>query len=98
MTCAKQALSEGEGAIKKNSKHEIRNPKQIQMTKIDKTPNKLPSDSVFWIFFGFGFIWLRFVSDFVLRISDFVQSLFRSAGSLLIFGFRIFSSGGTPCD
>jgi hypothetical protein len=42
----------------KNSKHEIparsqaggRNSKQFQMTKICKIPNKLPSDSVFWIF------------------------------------------------
>ena len=38
----------------KNSQHESgpadRNSKQFQMTKIGKIPNKLPSDSVFWIF------------------------------------------------
>jgi hypothetical protein len=34
----------------KNSKHEIRNSKQSQMAKIGKIPNKLPSDSAFWIF------------------------------------------------
>jgi len=34
----------------KTSKHEIRNPKQIQMIKINQIPNKLSSDSVFWIF------------------------------------------------
>jgi hypothetical protein len=91
MTRAKHALSEGEGATRtKNSKHEIRNPKQIQMTKIGKTRNKLPSDSVFWNFFGFGFIWLRFVSDFVLRISDFVSefvSVRRAAFDIRISNF-----------
>jgi len=57
------------------------------MTKIGKTPNKLPSDSAFWNFFGFGFIWLRFVSDFVLRISDFVSEYFTVRGAA--FDIRI---------
>ena len=35
--------------------------------------NKFKLDSVFWIFVGFGFIRLRFVSDLVLRISDLSQ-------------------------
>jgi len=34
----------------KNKKFEARNPKQIQMTKMGKIPNELPSDPVFWIF------------------------------------------------
>jgi hypothetical protein len=34
----------------KNSKHEIQNSNQFQMTKICKIPNKLLADSVFWIF------------------------------------------------
>ena len=38
------------GTKKKNSKHEIRNSKQFQMTKISKIPNNLLSDSLFWIF------------------------------------------------
>jgi len=41
---------EGAAISEKNSKHEIRNSKQFQMTKVCKIPNKLPSDSVFWIF------------------------------------------------
>jgi len=56
----------------RSTKSEARNPKQIQMFKKHKNPNNFNLDSAFWIFFGFGFIWLRFVSDFVLRISDFV--------------------------
>jgi hypothetical protein len=47
----KHVLSEVEGgAKKKNSKHEIRNSKQFQMTKTCKILNELPADSVFWIF------------------------------------------------
>jgi hypothetical protein len=38
------------GVEYKNSKHEIRKSKQFQMTKICKIPNRLPSDSLFWIF------------------------------------------------
>ncbi len=45
------------------------------MFKKHKIPNKFNSDSAFWIFFGFGFIWLRFVSDFVLRISNFLSTV-----------------------
>jgi len=41
--------------------------------KKGKFSNNFNLDSVFWIFFGFGFTWLRFVSDFELRISDFVS-------------------------
>ena len=44
------------GTKNKNSKHEIRNSKQFQMTKIGKIPNKLLSDSLFWIFPGLSFI------------------------------------------
>jgi hypothetical protein len=39
--------------------------KQLQCSK------QKGSNSAFWIFFGFGFIWLRFVSNFDIRISDF---------------------------
>jgi len=56
----------------KNSKHEIRNPKQYQMTKIRKIQNRLPSDSVFWIFPIWDLSVPEFVSDFDIRISDFV--------------------------
>jgi len=56
---------------KQNPEIEIRNSKQIQMTKTHKIPNKIHSDSAFLVFFGFGFIWLRFVSDFEIRISCF---------------------------
>jgi CRISPR/Cas system-associated endonuclease/helicase Cas3 len=75
MTPAKHALSDVEGTQKvaqgKNSKHEIRNSKQSQMTKIDKTQNKLFSVSVFWIF-RFENFFSGFVSDFDIRISDFI--------------------------
>jgi hypothetical protein len=53
-----------------NSKHEIRNSKQFQMTKICKIPNKLPSDSVFWIFPILDLFVSEFVSDFDIRILD----------------------------
>jgi len=39
--------NDAKGAKNKYSKHEIRNSKQIQMTKISQPPNKLFSDSVF---------------------------------------------------
>jgi hypothetical protein len=41
------------------------------MFKKRKFANNLKLVSVFWIFFVFEFFWLRFVSDLVLRISDF---------------------------
>jgi hypothetical protein len=45
------------------------------MTKIGKIPNKLPSDSAFWIFPILHLFWPRFVSvrgaAFEIRISDF---------------------------
>ncbi len=47
-----------------NSKFEIRNPKQTQMIKKQKIPNKLISD---FNFFDFG-LSVSFVSNFVLRI------------------------------
>ena len=52
----------------KNSKHEIRNSKQFQMTKICKIPNRLHSDSVFWIFPSGDLFVSEFVSDFDIRI------------------------------
>jgi hypothetical protein len=48
---ANHAVSNVEGAQRRQEqKFEARNPKQFQMTKIGKIPNKLPSDSVFRIF------------------------------------------------
>ena len=53
----------------KNSKHETRNSKQFQMTKIGKILNKLPSDSVFWIFrFEICLLSLFRISIFEFRI------------------------------
>jgi len=63
------------GAKNKNSKHEIRNSKQIQMTKISQIPNKLFSDSVFWIFPILDSPVSAFVSDFDIRISDLCRSV-----------------------
>jgi hypothetical protein len=46
--------------------------------------------------FGFDFVWLRFVSNFDIRISDLpLRGLFRSAGPLSKFGFRIFIRWGS---
>jgi len=42
------------------------------MTKKQKIPNELPSDSVFWIFPISHLIISAFVSNFDIRISDFV--------------------------
>jgi len=55
---------------KRSTKHEIRNPKQFQMIKIGKIPNKIPSDSMFWIFPILDISVSAFVSDFDIRISD----------------------------
>jgi hypothetical protein len=60
----------------KNSKHEIparsqasgRNSKQFQMTEMFKIPNRLDSDSVFWIFPSGDLFVSGFVSDFAIRI------------------------------
>jgi len=61
-------------------KHEIRSTKletnsNVQINR--KFSNNFNLDSVFWIFFGFGFTWRRFVSvrgaAFDIRISDFVS-------------------------
>jgi len=58
----------------RSTKSEARNSKQIQMFKKTENFKQRHQDSAFWIFFGFGFIWLRFVSvrraAFVLRILD----------------------------
>jgi hypothetical protein len=40
------------------------------MTKKQNVQNNPESNSPFWIFFGFGFIWPLFVWDFDIRISD----------------------------
>jgi hypothetical protein len=55
---------------RQDQKFEIRNSKQIQMFK--KTENSKQIQNGFSVldFPSLGFIWLRFVSDFVLRISD----------------------------
>jgi|GEM_PF-6110424 len=54
-----------------NSKSEIRNPKQMQMTEAQMTETPSPlRNSV--LDFGFGSFVL--VSDFVLRVSDFLGS------------------------
>ncbi|HSV98967.1 MAG TPA: hypothetical protein VLI39_02260 [Sedimentisphaerales bacterium] len=54
-----------------NSKSEIRNPKQIQMTEIQMTETLSPlRNSVL----NFGFWSFVLVSDFELRISDFLRS------------------------
>jgi len=58
--------------VQTNSKLEIRNSKQFQIIKIGKILNKLASDSVFWIFPIGGLFVSEFVSDFDIRISDFV--------------------------
>jgi len=68
---------------------EARNSKQIQMFKKQKISNNFNLDSAFWIFFGFGFIWPRFVSDFVLRILDLFRWLL---GKINIPGFVLFNS------
>ena len=52
------------------------------MIKKQKILNNFNLDLAFWIFFGFGFIWLRFVSDFVLRISDFLSKVGSSGGRM----------------
>jgi hypothetical protein len=52
-------------AVLLNSKHEIRNSKQIQMTKIQNSKQKR------LLFWKFGHSNLGFVSDFDIRISDF---------------------------
>ena len=73
MTRAKHALSNVEGTKRQipNSKSEIRNPKQIQMTKIPK----LQTNSIRIRGFEFSTILdlfgRLFVSDFDIRISDF---------------------------
>jgi len=63
----------------KNSKHKIRNSKQIQMTKISQIPNKLFLDSVFWIFPILDLPVSAFVSvrgaSFDIRISDLCPSV-----------------------
>jgi hypothetical protein len=52
-----------------NPKSEIRNPKQIQMTEARMTETRSPlRNSVL----DFGFWSFVLVSDFVLRISDFL--------------------------
>jgi hypothetical protein len=56
-----------------STKFEIRNPKQIQMTKKQKIPNNPDSDSSFWIFPILDLFWPRFVSNFDIRISDFLS-------------------------
>jgi len=61
-------------------KHETRN--KFECSKKQKISNNFNPDSAFWIFFGFGFIWRRFVSDFVLRISDFGASIVSAANCL----------------
>jgi len=59
----------------RNPKHETRN--KFECSKKQKFSNNFNLDSAFWIFFGFGFIWLRFVSvrgtSFDIRISDFLS-------------------------
>jgi hypothetical protein len=68
MARAKHVLSDAEGHASKNSKHEIQNSKQAQMTKIDKISNKLHSAPCF------GFSALRFFClgvCFGFRYSDF---------------------------
>jgi hypothetical protein len=57
---------------------EARISKQIQMTKIHNVPNNLNSDSSFWI---------------CTRLLLFGRGLFRSAGPLSIFEFRIYFAG-----
>jgi hypothetical protein len=59
----------------KNSKHEIRNSKQIQMTKISQFPNKRSSNPVFWNFRVWDLFCPRFVSNFDIRISDFYRGI-----------------------
>jgi len=61
-------------ALPARNKFETRNSKQFQMIKIGKILNKLASDSMLWIFsIGGLFIVSEFVSDFDIRISDFVE-------------------------
>jgi hypothetical protein len=56
-----------------NSKHEIRNSKQIQMLKKRKILNAFV--------FGFGISDFEFVSDFDIRISDFGEWVQGSRGN-----------------
>jgi hypothetical protein len=80
MTRAKHALSRVEGTRRRqgheqlNSKHEVRNSKQIQMIK-NQFSNKLHSDLVFRIFFICDLFDCKVVSDFDIRISNFVLLL-----------------------
>ena len=69
-----------------NPKHEIRNAKQYLMTKIQmfQTEAMLEFANML-LFLTFGHLIFEFVSDFVLRISDFAKS-----------PFQIMSSGLNP--
>ncbi len=74
----------------RNSKSEIRN--KFQNMKYKTTTMFQTGRTEFSVldFPSLRFNWLRFVSDFELRISDFAfVGLFRSARPLSIFGFRI---------
>jgi hypothetical protein len=63
--------------IKISTKSEIRNPKQIQNLNDQKSKQKLvslrnnPGGFLFW---SFGFWSFEFVSNFDIRISDFLKS------------------------
>ena len=59
------------------SKLEIRNSKQFQMTEMCKIPNRLRTDSMFWIFPSGDLFVSGFVSDFDIRIWGFALRLER---------------------
>jgi len=55
-----------------NPKHEIRNSKQIQMTKIQMTKTVNPGWQIAFVW-NFEFLYLGFVSDFDIRISNLIS-------------------------
>jgi len=87
MTRAKTQRRQGQIFEARNPKHETRN--KFKCSKKQKISNNFNLDSAFWIFFGFGFIWLRFVSDFVLRILDLFRWLPGAINFLAVVLFNI---------
>jgi hypothetical protein len=63
---------QGEVIVALNSKHEARNPKQIQNSNVQNSKQKQHGTmlSVFFSFWSFEFRSFEFVSNFDIRISD----------------------------
>ena len=91
MSPAKAQRRQGQIFEARNSKHETRN--KFKCSKKQGISNNFNLDSAFWIFFDFGFIWLRFVSvrgaAFVLRILDLFRWLPGGINFLAVVLFNI---------